>query len=84
MRRATVEVRAPLSCEEKAKQGDYKSILKELRETQVRYEAQLPVLPGHELDRKLREFVEGELAQCAKLIPMLEYLSAGNNAPFQS
>ena len=75
IRRGIIEVRGPFSAEEKEKQDYYKGLLIEWRETRRHYEEILAQPLEHDMDISQREFVAEELAQCNKIIPMLEELS---------
>ena len=77
MRRGTIKVRGPFSAEERDKQNYYKDLLVEWRETRADYEEVLARPIEHEAERPHREFIASELAQCHKIIPMLEELSSG-------
>ena len=75
MVRGTVEVRGPLTLEEKNRREYFGELLREWRETAANYEDTLSQPIEHEEDQWTREFVLEELAQCRKIIPMLEELS---------
>lgn len=81
MRRGVIEVVGPFSPEEKEKRDYYKELLIEWRETRTRYEDILARPIEHEIEREHRQFVVDELAQCHKIIPMLETLSGEVEPP---
>lgn len=81
MRRGVIEVSGPFSPEEKEKQEYYKGLLAEWRETRSHYEDILSRPAACEEEELHREFVVDELAQCHKLIPMLETLSGEMGTP---
>lgn len=74
MKRGTVEIKGPLSQEEKDKQDFNRNLLAEWRETKVRYEAAITRPVETEFDEGQLKYFISELAECTKIIDMLEIL----------
>lgn len=77
MKTGTVEIRGPLCEEEKAKQDYYKKMLSSWRDEAARYEKNLENTGEFNLAESQREFMQEQLEQCYKIIPMLEELTQG-------
>ncbi len=73
--RGRMEVHGPLTPDEKEEQDFFKGRLDGWREAQAHYEEVLANPREHEIEH--RPFIENELAECKKIIPVLEMLSGG-------
>lgn len=73
--RGTLEVRGPLTPEEKERREFYAGLLEEWKATRDHYETVLARPIEHETEIEHRQFMEDELVQCHKIIAMLEVLS---------